>query len=291
MKKPIRTSLLFLLLTGSVFAQSKLKRQHIIDLCTNEEQTFLFNPKGKTTEEIIKQTDTKGRVVVNRTLYTYDKDKVTRVQRICNDTLISDETSEYMNGDLVHFRRMVKGKMDIDEAYTYKKGQLLSHITTTPAGVTVKEVTYNNTQRTSEAVTRKYAKVIEVVKESREGNMVTKEFLTPPFIRPTVTKVIVYDYDGNVIDERTLKNGKEVKRIICRFENNIPVSKKVFENGTVVFEGLYDEYGNPLKEQDFTKKTVIIYENKFNTQHNLREVKVIRNDKEECIKKIENEYY
>lgn len=279
------------LLPMLTMAQAKLKSQQITDPCRKEKLTFLYDKKGNITEEIVTATNAKGKIHNSRRAYDFDKDKVTRLREFSNDTLVLEETSEYINGDLVHFRRITKGKLILDEAYTYKKGQVLKIISTSPTGVLMQDVTYDATRRTKETVTRSGATVTMVERERVTGNTTVIEFLTPPFIKPELIKTFVYDYQGNVIDERINERGVETKRVVKRYENSIHASKKEFENGKAVLEVLYDEYGNPLKEENFTNGEITIFENKFNSQHNLRTVKVMRGDKEECIKAIENEYY
>ncbi len=289
MKHTLRCILFLLpLLT---MAQAKLKSQQITDPCKKEKLTFQYDKKGNVTEETITTTNAKGIIHTSRTQYDFDKDKLTRLREFSNDTLVLEETSEYMNGDLVHFRRMVKGKLLLDEAYTYKKGQVLKIISTSPTGMLVQDVTYDTNHKTKETVTRSGATVTMVERERTNGNTTVIEFLTAPFAKPDLIKTFVYDYQGNVLDERVNERGVETRRVVKRFENNIPASKKEFENGKAVLEVLYDEYGNPLKEENFANGDITIFENKFNAQHNLREVKVMRGDKEDCIKAIENEYY
>lgn len=272
-------------------AQSKLKSQQITDPCKNERLTFLYDKKGNVIEETITTILPNGKPHMTRIQYDFEKDKIVRLREFSNDTLLSEENSEYLNGDLVHFRKVVKGKFMRDEAYTYKKGQVLKIIATTPAGTLVQDVTYDSTHNIKETVTRSGTTVTMVEKEITNGNTKTIEFLTPPFIKPELVKTFVYDYQGNIIDERVKERGVETKRTVRRFENNISASKKEFVNGKPALEVLYDEYGNPLKEENFTEGIITIFENKFNDQHNLREVKVMRNDNQECIKQIQNEYY
>ncbi|MFP5439769.1 MAG: hypothetical protein ACLGH8_18480 [Bacteroidia bacterium] len=289
MKHTLRCILL--LLPMLTFAQAKLKSQQIDDPCKKEKLTFQYDKNGKVTDERVTATDAKGKLHTARTQYDFEKDKITRLRQFSNDTLLLEESSEYMNGDLVHFRRMVKGKLMLDEAYTYKKGQVLKIIATTPAGTLVQDVTYDTAKKIKETLTRSGTVVTMIEREHTAGNTKTIEFLTPPFATPELVKTFVYDYQGNLIDERVTERGMDTKRVVQRFENNIPASKKEFENGKATLEILYDEYGNPLKEQDFSTGEITIYENKFNNRHNLREVKVIRGDNQECIKLIENEYY
>lgn len=289
MKHTLRCILL--LLPMLTLAQAKLKSQQITDPCKKEKLTFQYDKNGKIVDESVTAIDAKGKPYTSRSQYDFDKDKITRFRQFSNDTLMLEENSEYMNGDLVHFRRMVKGKLMLDEAYTYKKGQVLKIITTTPAGTLIHDVTYDTAKKIKETVTRSGTTVTMVEREHTAGNTKTIEFLTPPFTKPELVKTFVYDYQGNLIDERVTERGMDTKRVVQRFENNIPASKKEFENGKATLETLYDEYGNPLKEQNFATGEITIFENKFNNQHNLREVKVMRGDKEECIKVINNEYY
>jgi hypothetical protein len=293
MKQTLRLTTLLLLVAAASFAQNKkLKSQHIINPCNNEEKTYRYDKKGMLTEEVSKMKAFNGHMIVNRTLYKYNKDKIAGVQYICNDTLVSEEISEYIGNDLVHFRKIVKGKLQLDEAYTYKKGQVLNVITTTPSGTAIQKMKYDNAHKTKETATSVGATVTVLEKEFTEGNMKRVEQYTPPFTgEPQSVKIYVYDYDGNVIDDRTIINGEETSRIISRFERNIPASKKEFAYGEPIVEMLYDEYGNPLREQKFDTKEIFIYDSKFNAGHQLREVKILKDDKVQCIKTYENEYW
>ncbi|WP_116787278.1 hypothetical protein [Flavobacterium psychrotrophum] len=293
MKQTLHFTTLLLLITVASFSQNKkLKTRHIINPCNNEEVTYSYDKKGLLTEEVSKMKAFNGHMVVNRTLYKYDKDKVAAVQYICNDTLVSEELSEYIGNDLVHYRKTVKGKLQVDEAYTYKKGQVLSVISTTPSGIAVQKMKYDNAHKTKETSTSVGATVTVLEKEFTEGNMKRVEQYTPPFTgEPQSVKIYVYDYDGNVIDDRTMIKGQETSRIVSRFENNIPASKKEFAYGEPIFEMLYDEYGNPLREQKFDTKEIFIYDSKFTPSHHLKEVKILKDDKVQCIKTYENEYW
>lgn len=293
MKQTFRFCLALLLLATISHAQkNKLKTQQIINPCNDEETTFNYDKKGLLTEEVSKVKAFNGKTVVNRTLYKYDKDKLAVVQHVCNDTLVSEEVSEYIGNDLVHFRKTVKGKLQIDEAYTYQKGKVLSVITTTPSGVSVQKMKYDNAHKSKETTTSVGNTVTVLEKEHTEGNTKTVEHYTPPFTGgPQAIKTYVYDYDGNVIDERTLIKGQETERIISRFENNIPASKKEFAYGEPVVEMLYDEYGNPLREEKFDTNEVFIYDSKFTTGHQLKEVKVIKGDNVQCVKQYTNDYW
>jgi len=293
MKRTFRYCLLLLLLASLSHAQKKkLKSQHIANPCNKEEVTYLYDKKGMLTEEVSKLVAFNGQTIVNRTLYKYDKDKVANVQFVCNDTLVSEEFSEFIGNDLVHFRKTVKGKLQLDEAYTYQKGKVLSVITTTPSGVSIQKMKYDNAHKAKETATSVGSVVTVLEKEYTEGNTKTVEQYTPPFTgEPQSVRVYVYDYDGNVIDDRTIIKGQETSRIISRFENNIPASRKEFAYGEPVLEMLYDEYGNPLKEHKFDTGEVFIYENKFNPSHHLREVKILKGDDVQCTKIYDNDYW
>lgn len=283
---------LCLLATVSFAQNKKLKTQQITDPCNNEEITYQYDKKGLLTEEVSKINAFNGKTIVNRTIYKYDKDKLAVVQHVCNDTLVSEEQSEYIGNDLVHFRKTVKGKLQLDEAYTYKKGQVLTVISTTPGGTAIQKMKYDNAHKLKETTTSVGNTVTVLEKEFTEGNTKTVEHYTPPFTgNPQAVKIYVYDYDGNVIDERTLIKGQETARTISRFERSIPASKKEFAYGEPVVEVLYDEYGNPLREEKFDTKEVFIYDSKFNTSHHLREVKVLKGDNVQCVKQYTNDYW
>lgn len=293
MIQKLRFGLLLLMLTGAATAQNKkLKTQHITNPCAKEEITLNYDKKGKLTEEVNKTTTAKGKVVVNRTLYKYQENNPVLVQFVCNDTLVSEEASEYMNGDLVHFRRTVKGSLVLDEAYTYKKGKVLSIISTTPKGMITKTVKYDSGLKMKETTSRSGEIIIAVEREFTHGNAKTVQYFSAPVTNnPQMIKEFVFDYDGNVIDERTIIKGVETERVIQRYEKGRQALHKEFHYSNPVYEMQYDERGNPLREENFDTGEVTLYDSKFNPNHDLKEVRVFKNDKEQCVKMVENEYW
>lgn len=266
--------------------------QHITDGCKNEDITYHFDKKGNITEEASKTETPGGKSVINRTVYHYQKDKVTLMQQLCNDTLVSEEISDYKGRDLIHFKRTLKGQTVIDESYVYSKPGKLQRITTiTPQGTDVQEITYDSKDRIKETVTSRNGVMLAKEKEYNFGNTTTIEYFTKSFAKPELVKTIVYDFDGNIIDERSEKNGVEISRIITRYEVNILASRKEYSYSKLIWEMLYDEYGNPLKETRYDTDEVLVYENKFNPNFHLKEVKVLKGGNLQCEKTLSNEYW
>jgi hypothetical protein len=232
--------------------------------------------------------------VVNKTLYKYNEnDKVTRVSHICNDTLVSDEESEYIGNDLVHFRRTVKGKLVLDEAYTYQKRKVLSIISTTPSGVLIKTLKYDDAKKITETTSKSGNTITAIEKEYKSGNTVTVEHYTATSQKkPEVVKEYVYDFDGNLIDERTFVKDEETDRVIYRFEQGFKASKKEYAYGQLILEMLYDKRGNPLREENFETGEIRMYDSSFNENRDLKQVLVLKGDASiQCTKKYENEYW
>ncbi|MFP9100520.1 hypothetical protein ACLI09_15840 [Flavobacterium sp. RHBU_24] len=285
---------LFFVASSLVAQHKKLKIQRITDPCNNEVLLHKYKKNGLIEEEVSTLKGFKGGTVVNRTVYKYNGDGlVTRVSHICNDTLVSDEESEYIGNDLVHFRRTVKGKLMLDEAYTYQKRRALSIISTTPSGVLVKTIKYDDAKKMTETTTKSGNIITGIEKEYKNGNTVTAEHYTADGQnKPEVVKEYVYDFDGNLIDERTFIKDEETARVIYRFENGFPASKKEYAYGQLILDILYDKRGNPLREENFETGEVLMYDSSFNENRDLKQVLVLKGDATvQCTKKYENEYW
>jgi len=295
MKNHFYYCLALIFIASSAIAQhKKIKVQRVTDPCNNEVLLYKYKKNGLLEEEVSTVNGFKGVTVVNKTVYKYNgNDKVTRVSHICNDTLVSDEESEYIGDDLVHFRRTVKGKLMLDEAYTYQKRKVLSTISTTPSGVLVKTMKYDDAKKLTETVTKSGNIITGIEKEYKNGNTVTVEHYKSSDQRmPEVVKEYVYDFDGNLIDERTFIKDEETDRVIYRFENGFRASKKEYAYGQLILEILYDKRGNPLREENFQTGEIRMYDSSFNENRDLKQVLVLKGDATLlCTKKYENEYW
>lgn len=295
MKNHLYYCLALLFVAASAFAQhKKLKFQRVTNPCDNEVITSKYKKNGLLEEETSTVKGFNGVTITNKTLYKYnDKNQVISLLHICNDTLVSDEQSEYIGNDLVHFRRTVKGKLMLDEAYTYKKGKVQTVISTTPGGTLVKTTKYDADKRLTETTTKSGATVTAIEKEYRNGNTVVVEHYTDVGQKyPEVVKEYIYDFDGNLIDEHSFVNNLETTRTIYRFENNRRTSKKEFLKGVQLTEVLYDRQGNLLREENLDTAEVKMYDSKFNKNRDLEKVVVLKGDATElCTKTYDNEYW
>lgn len=295
MKNQLYYYLAFLFAASSLFAQhKKLKIQRLTDPCANETFLSKYKKNGLVEEEVSTIKAFNGATVVNKTLYSYNaNNKVTRVSHICNDTLVNDEESEYIGNDLVHFRRIVKGKLMLDEAYTYQKGRVLRIISTTPGGVLVKTMRYDDANKLTETTTKSGNLVTGIEKEYKSGNTVTVEHYTASDLKkPELVQEYVYDFDGNLIDDRTFVKDEETTRFIYRFEKGFRASKKEYAYGQLISEILYDKRGNPLREENFETGEVLMYDSSFNENRDLKQVLVLKGDATvQCTKTYENEYW
>jgi len=293
-------SLIVLLLASTAYAQKpkdlkKLRTVHIIDSCTTEDILQRFDTKGQLTEEIAnKKTFSGNDNVIYRDAFVYDRGKVQRVQHFCNDTIISEEITDYKGNNIARYRNIVKGRTTTDETYTYHKGKLQNTVSVKPGGNVVREIRYDNSLGLKETTIKNGTTVTGVEKEYRNGNTRTVEFYNVPAdaVKPSVTQQYIYDDNNNIIDLRTFNHGIETSREINRYDDdNVLVSRKLFENGRAVSESLYDLSGNILKETNLTTNEVTIYENRYNKIGDLISVTIIRNGQPACKKNYTIDYW
>ncbi|TRW25785.1 hypothetical protein FMM05_06060 [Flavobacterium zepuense] len=293
-------SLILLLLASTTYAQKpkslkKLKTVHIIDSCATEDVQQRFDTKGQLTEEVAnKQTFLGSNNVVYRDAFLYDGGKTKRIQHFCNDTLISEELTDYKGDNLIRYREIIKGRTTADETYTYHKGKLQKMVSVQPGGDVVRETKYDNALGLKETTIKNAGIITGVEKEYRNGNTRTVEFYSIPgdSLKPSVTQAYIYDDNNNIIDLRTFNRGNETSREIKRYDDaNVLVSHKLFENGKAVSETLYDLSGNILKETNLTTKEVTIYENKYNKIGDLVSVTIIKNGQPSCRKNYTIDYW
>ena len=295
-----RYSLALLLLASTAYAQKpkdlkKLKTVHIVDSCATEDILQHFDTKGQLTEEIANKKTFLGQDhVVYRDAFVYDRGKTQRVQHFCNDTLISEEVTDYKGDNMVRYREVVKGRIKTDETYIYNRGKLQKMVSAQPGGDVVRETKYDNSLALKETTIKNSGIITGVEKEYRNGNTHTVEFYSMPAdtLKPSVTQVYIYDDNNNVIDLRTFNYGTETSREIKRYDDaNVLDNHKLFENGKAVQESLYDLSGNILKETNFVTNEVTIYENKYNKIGDLISVTIIKNGLRSCQKSYTIDYW
>ena len=286
----------FLFLAALAHGQAikKLKTVHMVDSCTAEDITYRYDKKGLVTEEITNKKTFNGVTnVVFKVTYTYSGEKPLRVRHFCNDTLVSEELHDYKGDDVVRYREIVRGSTTIDDVYTYRKGRQQKLVTTIAGETVVKEFTYVDSLKLKQTTIKSGTAITGIEKEYTNGNAKTAEYYSVPADgdTPSVTVVTVYDFEGNVIDQKTIVKGVEASRKVNHYDGSILTGHKEFKNGLLTAETLYDQYGNILKDIRYADHETIIYESKYNKFGDLVSVKVIKNGKTQCGKSYTVDYY
>ena len=285
----------FMFLAVLVYGQDikKLKTVRIADSCTAGDITYHYNKRGLVNEEIMNKKDSHGVNVAFKATYTYDSERPLRVKHFCNDTLISEELHEYKGDNVVRYRNIVRGITTIDDMYTYRKGRQQKLVTTINGETVVKEFTYNDSLKLKQTTIKTGNIITGIEKEYTNGNTKTAAYYSVPADgqTPSVTVVTVYDFDGNIIDQKTIVKDIETSRTVNHYDGPVLTGHKEFKNGLLTAETLYDLYGNILKDIRYAEHETIIYESKYNKFGDLINVKVIKNGKPQCGKSYTVDYY